>query len=93
MCYPVSTTTREAAINKMLREIVKYIGEQVSPGLGRWPEAWTMAEVASQEFESVADRWIEQGHAGGYQETEQAGIRLVEAWQKADAAYRARGAA
>lgn len=90
MCYPVSTTTREEALRTMCREIAVYIGEQVSPGLGAWPEAWEMVREASDEFDAAGRRWIEQGHEGGYQDTEQAGIRLVEAWQRADEAFRQR---
>lgn len=77
----------------MCREIAIYIGEQVSPGLGTWPEALEMVREASEEFDSVGARWVERGHAGGYQETEQAGVRLCEAWQRADEAYRAGRAA
>lgn len=76
----------------MCREIARYIGEQVSPGLGEWPEAWEIVADASREFDEVGRRWVESGHAGGYQELEQAGVQLVEAWRRADAAYQGRAA-
>jgi len=74
----------------MCREIAVYIGEQVSPGLGAWPEAWEIVREASDAFDEAARRWVEHGHAGGYQEVEQAGVALVEAWQRADQLYRER---
>lgn len=76
----------------MCREIAVYIGEQVSPGLGAWPEAWEIVDDASRAFDDAARRWVEHGHAGGYQELEQAGVALVEAWRRADAAYQGRAA-
>lgn len=85
--------TREIALKTMCIEIAIYVGGIVSPGLGDWPEAWPMVEGASKAFDETGRRWVEQGHAGGYQEVEQAGVRLCEAWQGADEAYRARRAA
>ena len=76
----------------MCREIARYIGEQVSPGLGGWPEAWEIVDDASRAFDDAVRRWVEHGHAGGYQEAERAGVQLVEAWRRADQLYRERAA-
>lgn len=76
----------------MCREIAGYIGEQVSPGLGTWPEAWEIVREASDTFDATGRRWVEHGHGGGYQELEQAGVALVEAWRRADQLYRERAA-
>lgn len=89
----MNTTTREVALKTLCIEIAIYIGGIVSPGLGEWPEAWPIVEDAGKAFDEAGRRWVEQGHEGGYQEIEQAGIQLCEAWQRADEAYRARGAA
>lgn len=77
---------------KMSHQIAAYIGEHVSPGLGYWPRAWDLVADASAEFDAACSRWAEEGHVGGYQAAEQAGTRLVEAWQAADAEFQGRGA-
>lgn len=76
----------------MCSEIAVYIGELVSPGIGEWDPAWEAVGPASVEFDALGRRWVREGYAGGYQEVEQAGIRLCEAWQRAEEAYQARGA-
>ena len=80
----MSPQERRERGSRLCRALTKRIGEMVTPGLGRWEEAWLLVAPASDRFMDALHAWETSGAHEDREALEHASRDLVAVWQDAD---------
>ena len=75
---------RHEAGTRLCRQLAAWVGRKVTPGLGRWDDAWDYVSEPSDRFMDALNQWEATGAPEDWTALDEAYVSLARAWLEAD---------